>query len=869
MKRLIAAALIVVLLGLEGSAQLWFTGGGDYQRRGYAVGTNHYSLDDMQLLWTYEAQGPILSSPVVADFGSDGRVNVIFGSDDGNLYVLDDSGRLVFRFNASSGIRSSPTVYDVTGNGINDVAFGCEDGTLYVIDAKGNEILRYQVEGAIRSSPLVMDLGGRTRNEIVFTSLDKNAYCIHPNGELVWKYETQGIIKGSAAAFDIDNDGSYEVIFGSEDNQLYVLKHPPHKVWTYDASGYIEGTPSIIRGGDIILGSFDGRLYRLRKVDSGQTITRRVKQDGVWIEQRIGMTKLGEIYNYLADGPIMGSAAIGPVDRIGTQGIAFGSGEGTFYMIWGNGSLAKRYTTGNSIVSQPAMADINGDGMAEVVFADTKGKTWILGFNGTLLFEYFGSSAIRASPAIADINSNGALEVIVGSTDGSVYVFGDRIGMQKDRAISFFESAKESFSKGEGIEGQESLDIARSIYEDIGYEQGIVEIENYIEKMDADHKLSQAKKYHGENDFERAMDILAEILPVYKRIGYSSGAQELYKLIEADLYFMEAQILHSEGHIENATAYVTAARAFYREINHTEGLAKTMDFMNHIETEQRAGTFIKDGMIALSDGRIDDARLFFEFARLSYEVSDDLLGMESTGEYIRSADALELYISAEELQDIGEYERALKLANDAIGIYENLSTDEFENERKNAVELFERINVNIWAKDLYDRAQQHYLAASYEIAMEYANRSMALYLESQDEEGYMQAENLYLNSKNTFEMMGGTGSRRMPLEAIAFGVGAFLLWIFHSKKVTTPMIKGVFWNFYWILNRKKGQDGYGGIKSSGGKIGGDMMMESGDLSNQASGKDIEPRGDKNMDERMIKPRFGHRVVLEPENKGGD
>lgn len=71
--------------------------------------------------WHFLTKGPLISAPSIAG-------NFIhFGSDDGNLYVLDKTnGSLIACFQSESGapIRTSPAIWDGA------VYFGDEDGNL-------------------------------------------------------------------------------------------------------------------------------------------------------------------------------------------------------------------------------------------------------------------------------------------------------------------------------------------------------------------------------------------------------------------------------------------------------------------------------------------------------------------------------------------------------------------------------------------------------------------------------------------------------------------------------------------------------------------------------------------------------------------
>jgi outer membrane protein assembly factor BamB len=86
--------------------------------------------DDAEVLWTYQTDFIISSSPAV----SHGRVYI--GSWDRSIYCLEmDSGNLVWNYSASSEITTSPAV--INGK----VFIGSQDTYLYCLDASDGSLL--------------------------------------------------------------------------------------------------------------------------------------------------------------------------------------------------------------------------------------------------------------------------------------------------------------------------------------------------------------------------------------------------------------------------------------------------------------------------------------------------------------------------------------------------------------------------------------------------------------------------------------------------------------------------------------------------------------------------------------------------------
>jgi hypothetical protein len=101
----------------------------------------HKSNDsaDFKALW-YTTNDAVRSSPAIADLEGDGNFEVIVGSDDGNLYILNASGGGRWSY-ATGGRVSSPAVSDLENNSFLDIIVGTSKGVLYCFSS-GTSIVR-------------------------------------------------------------------------------------------------------------------------------------------------------------------------------------------------------------------------------------------------------------------------------------------------------------------------------------------------------------------------------------------------------------------------------------------------------------------------------------------------------------------------------------------------------------------------------------------------------------------------------------------------------------------------------------------------------------------------------------------------------
>lgn len=208
---------------------------------------NLYALDakDGKLEWQFKIKEKIRSSPVIGDIDSDGVQEVIFGSDNGNLYALDGiTGKQEWIFKTQGMIRGSPTLFmEKTPH----IAFGNDDRNLYVIDGRGKKVCSFEADGIIRSSPLIYD------GNIVFSDVDGNIYFLSKKCVLQKRHKIQGKIFGSGALFED------KVMFSSDNGFLYLFDETEKKS-KINISAPAHTTPVNVNDSFILISTIDGNV---------------------------------------------------------------------------------------------------------------------------------------------------------------------------------------------------------------------------------------------------------------------------------------------------------------------------------------------------------------------------------------------------------------------------------------------------------------------------------------------------------------------------------------------------------------------------------------------------------------------------------
>jgi len=260
------------------------------------------------LIWTYHANGSIVSSPAIYDN------KVYFGGLDGTVYcILASRGTQVWNYSTDAYVSASPLVID------EKVYVGSEDGTMYCLNAQtGEHIWEHQTSAPVQSSPAL------SNGKIYVGSDDNSLYCLYAsNGTLFWQKTTGGMITSSPTVVE------GKVYVGSDDRYVYCYwASNGTQKWRYETGGKIKSSPAVMNG-NVFVGSNDRRLYCLN-MSNGSL---------VWSY---------ETGNAVSSSPL---AADGKV--------YVGSTDEYLYCVYAsNGSLIWRNHTNGAVYSSPSLLDM-------------------------------------------------------------------------------------------------------------------------------------------------------------------------------------------------------------------------------------------------------------------------------------------------------------------------------------------------------------------------------------------------------------------------------------------------------------------------------------------------------------------------------
>ncbi|MBF90002.1 MAG: hypothetical protein CMG75_10220 [Candidatus Marinimicrobia bacterium] len=347
---------------------------------------------------------PIRTSPTIIDIDGDKEKELIFGSDDKNLYVLDSRGKIKWIFEAGRNIRSTPAFGDVDGNDSIDLVFGSMDNFLYILDNKGSIITSYESDGMIISSPSLSDLDYDGDLEIIFPIFEKKLYVIHHDGTDFGNFPIplEGSLFSGTAIGDIDRDGGLDIVLGTWENKIYVF-------------------------------TVDGAI------PSG--------------------------FPFETGGKISTDPALADLTGDGKLEIIFGSDDENLYIIDWKGKLISNYYVGDKIQSSPIIDDLDNNGELEIIFGANNGNLYAVNFREGALIDLsgwpiaLGSTPIKGSPVSFDLNNNGIAEVIASASEGLLFAVEFDGSIAPNFPVNNFGSNELSFSVDD-IDGDGDAEIA-------------------------------------------------------------------------------------------------------------------------------------------------------------------------------------------------------------------------------------------------------------------------------------------------------------------------------------------------------------------------------------------------------------------------
>lgn len=344
--------------------------------------------------------GQPMSSPAIGDVTGDGVPDVVVGSLDGTVTVLDPrSGAVLRQFVVQPGamIQTAPTLIDVNGDGVRDVVVGTVRNLkgvpgssrvkIYDLTGGGQRVLfdagdsgEANLSGFF-GAPVVGDITGNGALEVVALGLDHRLHAWRLNGSIVpgfptYTYDTS---LSSPALADVTRDGAKEIVFGGDMDEINQPRPPGGYLWVVDGKGDpLPGYPLRV-GGEVIWSSpavadlnGNGRLDAV--VGTGRNFGHSDQRQLYAVDLLARQPLVG--WPRTLTGNTMGSPALAQLDGDAALEVVTMTGDARVHRLEHNG----RMTWSTCVmpegvacdrdrlnIGSPVVADVDGDGTPEVL----------------------------------------------------------------------------------------------------------------------------------------------------------------------------------------------------------------------------------------------------------------------------------------------------------------------------------------------------------------------------------------------------------------------------------------------------------------------------------------------------------------------
>ena len=214
----------------------------------FTAGSNLYVLDgNGTVRWTWKdpTGSTMLGPPQAFDVDGDGYVEFFMNDNAGLVYRVNRRGELVWTWlRAGKDIQAPPTVADVDRDGEFEVLFASQDHNVYCIDAAtGQGEWKLDVGANMMRNPVIVaDVNGDGEYEaLVWTDPPRSSVvCISFCGEELWRWvhPRNEPMRMCQAMGDVDGDGSMDMVVMSRSEAfcIDIGGESPHQVWELNFS---------------------------------------------------------------------------------------------------------------------------------------------------------------------------------------------------------------------------------------------------------------------------------------------------------------------------------------------------------------------------------------------------------------------------------------------------------------------------------------------------------------------------------------------------------------------------------------------------------------------------------------------------------
>ena len=157
----------------------------------------------------------------IGDLNSNGYDDMVFGTDDNNLYLIYDNGNIApgFPFYASDKFKLGATIVNISNDFI--ILAPCENNHLYALNLNGNIVFDYQFMHDITTSVSILE---NENSFLIFLGLSNGDIVgLNPHGDLIFSHNISSGVVGSIVFSDFDSDNIPDIVSINEQGDIYIF----------------------------------------------------------------------------------------------------------------------------------------------------------------------------------------------------------------------------------------------------------------------------------------------------------------------------------------------------------------------------------------------------------------------------------------------------------------------------------------------------------------------------------------------------------------------------------------------------------------------------------------------------------------------
>jgi hypothetical protein len=217
-------------------------------------------------IWNFPNTGFYMYDAVIGDVSTDEGNEIVAGSSDGKVYVINASGNQVRSYTIGVEVKSVAVGNVDVSTPENEIAVGVNNNTLYLLDSSANQVWSYYsgMSGII-NGVVIGNVSADEGNEIIFGSTDYRVYVINASGNQV-RNVSVGASVNDVAVGNVDvSTPENEIVVGAG-STVYLLNSALDEIWSNTTGGTINtiaigDITTEYSGNEIVVGCSDYKVY--------------------------------------------------------------------------------------------------------------------------------------------------------------------------------------------------------------------------------------------------------------------------------------------------------------------------------------------------------------------------------------------------------------------------------------------------------------------------------------------------------------------------------------------------------------------------------------------------------------------------------